>query len=155
MNTSAAELADKLWFREDIAWPANDRPEELRTARLFNLIYQPFFQDKNQFWQEYQTYKDQGLILLYVDFDAKTPECSYTETAKFLPQIEEGLLIWEKKKTIRFAEELTAFLGIGHPDSRKFSLKNKPMPNLPAFEVCSALAPLKNAYNAARLAAPV
>lgn len=153
MNTQAAQMMDRLWFREDLAWPPNDRPDELRTARIFNLLYAPYMPDKELFWNEYFNYKAKGLFLLYIDFDAKEPECSYSNLQKFLDQIEEGLLIWERKPTIRFAEELTVLLGIGHPNSRTFTPRREPLPNLPFLDLGETLSPIRAAYNLSRLEA--
>ena len=64
MSTKMAEIADKLWLRENIEWPENDRPEQTRTARLFNLIYHRYFQDPKQFWELYFEKTALGLLLV-------------------------------------------------------------------------------------------
>lgn len=92
-----------------------------------------------------------GQTLVYVELDIREPELSYSTPENFQEQIEEGLLLWEKKQTIRFAEEYTVFLGIGHPGSRKFTDPSKPLPNLPVFELTESTAIIRDTYNQARL----
>lgn len=119
-------LFDQLFPRENIAWPENDRPDELKIARVFNMMIQSFGVPKGAFWADLDKNTQANRMLVYLDLDQQCPEATFSEVTieELLKNITEGLDLWSKTKNVRFNEEMTSFLGVGPASSRKFAPPN-------------------------------
>jgi len=137
MHPSA--IFDKLSLVPDhqIRWPKNDQPDTPRILRLFNLIYFNHINDKEKIWKDWQDKKERKMVPIYIDFDTTAPEIEYAQLnpTPILDKIEEGLMQWKIKKSVRMNEQITCLLGIGHPDSRKLIPKVVSIPDIPNVEL--------------------
>jgi len=154
-----AELFDQLFIRSDIAWPANDRPDCPKIARILNLILQKEGVPPETWWGDFDSQTTGNKVLVFVDFQQTgiEPNFSVLEWEALAQSIAIGLEEWQKAKRVRFNEEMLSFLGVGPASSRRFAPPAlasllKDAPDISTM-IPEALLPVLKTYNEFRAAA--